>query len=107
MTMHRFFHNRDDVHRLHVSGKDGGRGIVIIEDSIDTSIQQLEDYIEKCGGGVITALRNSAEDTMINQKTKIGKKTQLYRGFQRLTSNISHENIWTWLTLNDKLNLFW
>ncbi len=38
---------RDDVDRLYVSRKEGGRGLASIEDSVDASIQRLEDYIEK------------------------------------------------------------
>ena len=51
-------HPIDDVDRLHVSRKEGGRGLASIEDSIDTLIWQLEDYIEKHKGGLITAIRN-------------------------------------------------
>ena len=44
MTMHKALHPRDDVDRLYVSRKEGGRGLASIEDSVDASIQQLEDY---------------------------------------------------------------
>ena len=47
MTMHKALHPRDDVDRLYVLRKEGGRGLASIEDSVDTSIQRLEDYIEK------------------------------------------------------------
>ena len=47
MTMHKALHHRDDVDRLYVSRKEGGRGLASIEDSVDTSIQRLEDFIEK------------------------------------------------------------
>ena len=47
MTMHKALHHRDDMDRLYVSRKDGGRGLASIEDSIDASIQRLEDYWEK------------------------------------------------------------
>ena len=47
MTMHKALHPRDDVDRLYVSRKEGGRGLSSIEDSVDASIQRLEDYIEK------------------------------------------------------------
>ena len=46
MTMHKALHARDDVDRLYVSRKEGGRGLAFIEDSVDTSIQRLEDYIQ-------------------------------------------------------------
>ena len=45
--MHKTLHPRDDVDRLYVSRKYGGRGLASIEDGVDASIQQLEDYIEK------------------------------------------------------------
>ena len=35
MTMHKALHSRDDVDRLYVSRKEGGRGLAIIEDSAD------------------------------------------------------------------------
>ncbi len=45
MTVHEALHPRDDVDRLYVSRK-GERGVATIEDSVDTSIQQLKDYIQ-------------------------------------------------------------
>ena len=48
-------HPRDDVDRLYVPKKEGGRGLASIEDSVFTSIQRLEDYIEKHERGLITA----------------------------------------------------
>ena len=47
ITMHTALHPRDDVDRLYVPRKEGGIGLAGIEDSVDTSIQRLEDYIEK------------------------------------------------------------
>ena len=41
MTLHKALHPRDDVDRLYVSKKEGGRGLASIEDSVDTSIQRL------------------------------------------------------------------
>ena len=46
MTMHKALHPRDDADRLYVSRKEGGRGLASIEDSVDASIQRLEDYIQ-------------------------------------------------------------
>ena len=79
----------------------GGRGFASIKDSIDTSIQRLEDYIEKRGGRLITVTRNNTNDkrssgTTIWPENKIEKNT-LYGRFKQLTSDISHEKTWTWL----------
>ena len=45
--MQKALHPRDDVERLYVSRKEGGRRLASIEDSIDASIQRLEDYLQK------------------------------------------------------------
>ena len=46
MTMPKALRPRDDVDRLYVSIKEGRRGFTIIEDSVDTMIQRLEDNIK-------------------------------------------------------------
>ena len=66
MTMYKALHSGDDVDRLYVSRKEGGRGLASSEDSIDASIR-LEDYIEKHERGLITAIRNNTDDTIDNR----------------------------------------
>ena len=101
MTTHKALHPRDDVDRLYVSRKEGGRGLASIEDIVDASIQRLKDYIQKHEGGLITATRNDTENTM-NKRMTIARKQkwegkQLYGQFKRLINNISHDKTWTWL----------
>ena len=96
--MHKALNPRDDVDRLYVSWKEGGRGLASIEDNVDVSIQRLEDYIEKQEGGLITAIRNEADNKMdnrmtINRKQKLEEK-QNYGRFKRLMGNISHDKTW-------------
>ena len=100
MTMHKALHPRDDVDRLFVPRKDGGRGLASIEDSVDTSIQRVEDYIEKYEQGLIMAIRNNTDITIDNRMTKTREKwegKQLYGRFKRLINNISHDKTWTCL----------
>ena len=68
MTMHKALNPRDDD-RLYVSRKEGGRGLVGIEDSVDASIQRLEDYKEKHERGLITAIRNDTDNTIDDRMT--------------------------------------
>ena len=100
MTMHKALYLRDDVDRLYVPRKEGGRGLASIEDSVDTSIQRLEDYIEKHERRLITAIRNNTDNTIDNRMTKTKKQKwegkQLHGRFKRLINNISHEKTWTW-----------
>ena len=99
--MQKALHLRDDVDRLYVSRKEGGRGLTSIEDSIDASIQRLKDYIQKREGGLMTATRNETENTMNNRMTITRKQKwegkQLYGQFKRLINNISHDKTRTWL----------
>ena len=88
MTLYKALHPRDDVDKLYVSRKEGGRGLACIEGSVDTSVQRLEDYIEKQEGGLITATRNDTENTKTNRMTKTKKtkweEKQLRGRFNRL-----------------------
>ena len=71
------------------------------EDSVDVSIQRIEDYIKKRGGRLITATRNNTDNmrtnrTTINRKQK-WKEKQLYGHFKGLISDITHKKRWMWL----------
>ena len=111
MTMHKALHPRENVDRLYVSRKEGGRGLSSIEDSVDASIQRLKDYIEKHEWGLITTIRNDTDNTIDERMTTTRKQKwegkQLYGRFKHLINNISHQKTWTWLrkeTLREKRN---
>ena len=63
MTMRKALHPRDDIDRLYVSRREGGRGLASIEDSVDASIQRLEDHKQKRGGRLISATKSNTNDT--------------------------------------------
>ena len=100
MTIHKALNPRDDVDRLYVSRKEGGRGLANIENAVDVSIQRLEDYIEKHEWGLITTIRNDTDNTIDERMTTTRKQKweekQLYGRFKRLINIISHQKTWTW-----------
>ena len=100
MTTYKALHPRDHVDRIHVSRKEGGRGLASIKDSVGTLIQWLENYIEKCEGRLITVPRNNTDNAR-NNRTEITKQKwegkHFYGRFKWLTSDHSHEKMWTWL----------
>ena len=53
---------------LTLSRKEGGRGLASIEDSVDATIQRLEDSMGQRGGKLMTATRT--DDTNRKQKWK-------------------------------------
>ena len=52
----------------------GGRGLASFEDSVDASIQRLEDYTEKHERGLITAIRNDTDNTIDDRMTTTKKQ---------------------------------
>ena len=100
MTMHKALHPWDDVDQLYVSRKGGGGGggeLTSIEDSVNASIQQLGDYVEKRRERLITATRNNSDNTMTD-RTEITRKQkweekQPFESFKWVTRDISHEKI--------------
>ena len=96
MTMYEALCPKDDTDWLYVSRK-GGIWLASFEDSVDASIQRLEDNIEKRGEGLIIATGNNTDNTKTNKTTitrkqKWEEKKTLWT-FKRLISNISHENM--------------
>ena len=110
-------HPRDDIDRLYVSRKEGGRGLASIQDSTDTSIQRIEDYIHKRGGRLITAIRNNTDNAIINnrnnQKKKMGKKINLSIFQVTNKQNLIRENLnmakkgkpfkWNWIFSDSRI----
>ena len=78
MTMRKALYTGGDIDRRYVLRREGERGLASIKNSIDISIQRLEDYIEKCEGRLITGTRNNTNDTWTSRTTitenKSGKK---------------------------------
>ena len=88
ITMHKPLHPTDDVDRLYVSRKEGGRRLVSIKGNVDTSIRRLEYYTRTQEGWLITVIRNDNDNTMDNRMTISRKQKcegkQLYGRFKRL-----------------------
>ena len=100
MVMLKALRRRDDVDRLYALRKEGERGLANIEDSVDATVQRLEDYLKKRKGKLITTTGGNIDNVRTN-KTKItGKQKwdekQLSGYFKWQTSKISHEKIWMW-----------
>ena len=69
MTMHKALHPRDDIENSMYQENKEEEDLPSIEDSVDTSIKWLEDYIEKHERGLITSIRNDTDNTIDNRMT--------------------------------------
>ena len=86
LTMHKDLKSQR-WHWQYVSKKEGGRGLTTIQDSVDASIQRLDDYMKKNIERLISVTRNNLNSTR-NNKARITTKQkweeiQLYWFFKR------------------------
>ena len=58
MTKHKAIHLRDDINRLYVTGKKGGRGLANIEDFMGGTIQVIKGYVGRNKERLMTAASN-------------------------------------------------
>ena len=79
MMMHKALYLRDDIDRLYVSRKEGARGI---EDSVNTLIRWLEDYIKRNQERVITVTRNNTKIKKTTIRKQKWEEKQLDRHFK-------------------------
>ena len=57
LTMHKAHHPKDSVHRLYISRKESGCGLISIEDCIEIARVGLENYIQSGNEKSIIAAR--------------------------------------------------
>ena len=57
-TKHKALQPRDDLSRLYVPRKEGGRGVASIEEGVDVTIQRLDEYIKNSEERLITTANN-------------------------------------------------
>ena len=67
MTKHKALHFRDVVDRQYVTTKEG-RGLSSIQDSVDESIQRLEDYIKNAEGDGYSHQKNTNGSSINRRK---------------------------------------
>ena len=89
MPMHKALHPRDNVDRLYVSRKEGERGLTSIENTIDASIQWVEEYIKK----VQRKIYYRDQKQYKQRKHQRDKNKQLYGYFKRQTRILIRENL--------------
>ena len=80
-----------------MSRKDGGKGLVNIEDSVDASMERLEDYVKRTEEGWLQQPENiqttQASTEENNLKTKMGRKTTVWTFQATNKRNLTWENL--------------
>ena len=71
--MYKALHPRDSVARLYLPGKEGGRGLMSVEDRIDLAIMSLENYIQKSNEKLITSARRDIQEGELGTEKEFKK----------------------------------
>ena len=58
LTIHRAFHCRGDVDRLYVKRSKGGRGLISVEDCVNTEINSLRKHVAESDEYLLVAVKN-------------------------------------------------
>ena len=61
-TIYGALHRKSDVDRLYIPGKEGGRGLISIEDCVELAIRCLEVYVDGSEERLIEAAREDKID---------------------------------------------
>ena len=102
---------KSDVDRLYISRKEGGRGLISIEDCVELAIRGLEVYVHRSKERLIQAARgdkiNGLEAVSLLKRSKKEKRLEdwekkvLYGQKLRQTKEVRSDQCWAWLQNGD------
>ena len=110
-TIYGALHPRSDVDRLYIRRKEGGRGLISIEDCVELAIRGLEVYVHGSGEILIQAARGDKIDDLeaasVLKRSKKKKRLEdweekvLHGQYLRQTKKVRSDQCWTWLQNGD------
>ena len=110
-TIYRGLHPKSDVDRLYIPRKDGGRGLIAIEDCVELAVRGLEVYAHGSEERLLQAARGDRVDGLeaasVLRKAEKEKRQQdcaekaLHCQYLRQTKEVRNEQSWVWLQNGD------
>ena len=107
--MHKTHHPKDDVHRSYIKRKEGGRGLISLEECVENVIAGLHHYVQNSQERLISAAWRSSGEQEVTQPPIITKQRRqtkrkqdwknkrLQGQFIRGTEDIADIKSWNWL----------
>ena len=77
--MHKLHHPKDDVHRLYIKRKEGGRGLINIDECVEDTIAGLHHYVQNSQEMLISATWRSSGEQEVTEPPKITKQRRKTR----------------------------
>ena len=106
LTMHNAHHPKSNVERIYIPRKEGGRGLLNVEDTVNTAILGLEEYVVDSTERILSAARNIEEVTETakgfkkrkkNERRSSWKEKELHGQYLRQTEEVAGPERWLWL----------
>ena len=110
-TIYGALHTKSDVDILYIPRKEGGRGLISIEDCIELAIRGLEVYVHRSEGRLIQAASGDKVDGLeaasVLKRSKKEKRLEdweekgLHGQYLRQTKEVRSDQCWAWLQNGD------
>ena len=109
-TIYGALHPKSDIDRLYIPRKEGGRGLIFIEDCVELVIRGLEGYVHANEERLIQAARGDNIDGLEAEEIKRSKKKKrledwkkkvLHGQYLRHTKEVRTDQFWAWLQKGD------
>ena len=110
-TIYGTLHPKSDVDRLYVPRKEGGRGLISIEDCVELAIRGLEVYVHGSEERLIQAARGGKTDGLEaasvlkrlkkEKRLKDWEEKALQGQYVRQTKEVRSDQCWAWLQNGD------
>ena len=110
-TIYGALHSKSDVGRLHIPRKEGGRGLISIEDRVELTIRGLEVYVHGSEEKLIQAARGEKMDGLeaasVLKRSNKEKRLEdweekvLHGQYLRQTKEVRSDQCWAWLQNGD------
>ena len=111
MTIHGALHPKSDVDRIYIPRKEGGRGLLSVQDCVEAEEMSLSKYIEESSEewlklvekeGVLPKWDKETTGKVLKQKKKTERKVnwktkEMHGQFVRQTGEVASKEMWTWL----------
>ena len=79
MTMHNALHPKSNVDRLYLPRKDGGRGLLGVEDTVNIAKVSLKKYVNNSTERLLSSLRIIEDDAFIESEADAKKRKRTER----------------------------
>ena len=113
MTMHWALNPKSDVVRIYLSRKEGGRGLICVEDTVKLAILGLARYVLTSEEGLLIATRRvdgayeqhlgmiesvkEFKERRRNEQSNVLKQKKLHEQFFNQTEDVAGDEKWLWL----------